>query len=274
VLTSGLIAAGALVFALMRPQVLLDRRLPEYEKQDLIIMLDRSQSMRAHDIRPSRFSRATVEIKNFLEKKPGAIGRVGLVSFANNPVVLSYLTNDTGIIFFYLDWANEETTPQYGTNIGEALNSAMEVAEKDKEPTKKIFLLVSDGEDHGNELDAALATVRSKGYRIHCIGIGSEKEVPIPLIHDSGKETVLTDGHGNVLTTKFDESTLKAIAETTNGLYARSRTGEELTQAINDVVNNESKVIVKWKTSTEPSNLYPIGLAVAGVAGAALWLLL
>jgi len=51
-------AAGALVFALVRPQVQLPSRTPEFERQDLIIMLDRSASMRAHDIVPSRFTRA------------------------------------------------------------------------------------------------------------------------------------------------------------------------------------------------------------------------
>ena len=54
-----LLAGGALVFALARPQAQLTTRIPQYEREDLVIMLDRSASMRAHDVPPSRFSRAT-----------------------------------------------------------------------------------------------------------------------------------------------------------------------------------------------------------------------
>ncbi len=45
--------------------------MPELERQDLVILLDRSASMRAHDIKPSRFSRATLEIRNFLHAQAG-----------------------------------------------------------------------------------------------------------------------------------------------------------------------------------------------------------
>jgi Ca-activated chloride channel family protein len=289
VLVLALIAGGALVFALVRPQALISQRTPEYDQQDLIIMLDHSISMRAHDISPTRFTRATLEIKNFLHQKPDAIGRVALVSFADEPVVLSYLTNDLEDIFFYLDWADDDVKPQYGTDVGAALNSAMEIAQKDKQPTKKIFLLISDGEDHGQELDAAVAKAHSQGYRIYCIGIGSEKEVPIPELDMEAKAAVamaklfqrtvpyggkyLTDENGAIVETKFEESTLRSIAETTGGQYARSMTGKEMTQAIVNVVNRERR-IASWKTSAGLSDLYPFSLALACVASAALWLLL
>ena len=74
VLASAVCAVAALAFALVRPQLLFAQRIPEYERQDLVIMLDRSASMRAHDIVPSRFTRATLEIRNFLKKKPEAAG--------------------------------------------------------------------------------------------------------------------------------------------------------------------------------------------------------
>src|SRR5262249_61399379 len=47
VFASAAMAAAAVVFALMRPPVLRAHRAPGYERQDLIIMLDRSVSMRA-----------------------------------------------------------------------------------------------------------------------------------------------------------------------------------------------------------------------------------
>ena len=272
-LTAALVAGAALVFAVARPQALLYQRVPQYERQDLIVMLDRSVSMRAHDIAPSRFSRATLEIRNFLRNKPDAIDRVALVGFADASVVLSYLTSDVESIFFYLDWIDGDPYPLFGTNIGAALKSAAEVIKKDNRPTKKLFLLVSDGEDYGNELRGALSTFREQGYRVHTIGIGSEQEIPIPLIGPDGKESFLRDDAGKLVKTKFEEGTLREVAATTGGRYVRSTTGGELARAIADIVKGERR-IVGWRTSTDYRDLYPAGLALAGVAGAALWLLL
>jgi Ca-activated chloride channel family protein len=273
VLATAVCAVAALAFALVRPQILLAQRIPDYERQDLVIMLDRSASMRAHDIIPSRFTRATLEIRNFLKKKSEAIDRVGLVGFADSSLVLSYLTSDVGSLFFYLDYIDGDPHPLFGTNIGAALMSALEVARKDDRPTRKVFLLVSDGEDYGNELNKALATFRADGLRVHCIGIGSDDAVNIPLLSPDGRETYLKDDNGRLVKTRFSETTLKQIASATGGRYFRSMTGSELTSAIDEIVKGERKLL-GWKSTTDYRELYPAGLAAAAIAGAALWLLL
>jgi Ca-activated chloride channel family protein len=71
-LGAALVMASAIVFALMRPQLLLAARVPDYERQDLVVMLDRSVSMRARDLTPSRFARATRELRTLLRDKPEA----------------------------------------------------------------------------------------------------------------------------------------------------------------------------------------------------------
>ena len=265
--------AGALVFALVRPQARLTRRTPEYAQQDLVLMLDRSASMRAHDILPSRFSRATLEIQNVLKNKPEGIDRVGLVGFANSSLILSYLTRDLDTVSFYLDWIEHDPQTLLGTDIGAAMKNAREVARKDDRPTRKLFLLVSDGEDYGGELSRQLAVFRSDGYRVHCIGIGSEEDVPIPVMNPQGKEVYLRDDAGQVVRTKFEEATLRQIAAGTGGRYTRSTTGGELARALDEVVKGE-RTIRGWRTTTEYRDLYPAALALAALAGALLWLLL
>jgi Ca-activated chloride channel family protein len=272
-LASGLVAAAALVFALARPQMLLAARTPELERQDLIIMLDRSASMRAHDVTPSRFSRATLEIRNFLRNKPEAIERVGLVGFADASLILSYLTRDVDNVAFYLDWIDRDPQTLLGTDIGAAMKSAAEVARKDPRQSQKLFLLVSDGEDYGDELNKQLAIFRGAGYRIHCIGIGSDREVPVPVVQPDGREASLLDEQGRVVKTRFSETTLRRIADATGGRYVRSTSGVELARAIEDIVKGERKVI-GWRTTTEYRDLYPAGLVAAGAAGAVFWLLL
>lgn len=270
VLVAGVLAAGAIAAALVRPQAALTRRTPDYERQDLIIMLDRSASMKAHDIEPSRFARATLEIRNFVRHKPDGIGRIALVGFADTAVILSYLTDDADSVLFYFDWVDADATPLFGTNIGDALTSAMEVATKDDRPTRKVFLVVSDGEDFGPGLDRALAQARAGGYRVNCIGIGSGDAVPIPIRTPEGKETPLRDDDGRPVLTRFSEGTLRGIAAATGGRYVRSATADELHGAIAGIVEGERRM-VGWRTSTEFQDLYPGLLALAAFAGAGLW---
>jgi Ca-activated chloride channel family protein len=273
VLMLALTTGGAIVAALLRPQALLTRRTPVLEQQDLILVLDRSASMRAHDVAPSRFARATKEIQNFIEHKPEGIGRIGLVGFAGGSLILSYLTSDVETVSFYLDWINHDPQTLLGTDIGAALKNAREVARKDDRQTRKLFLLLSDGEDYGGELARQLHTYRANGYRVNCIGIGSDEAVPIPIIEPDGRETYLRDERGQVVKTKFEEATLRRIATNTGGRYLRSTTGRELATSIDDIVEGERKV-QGWRTTTEYQDLYPLALALAAAAGAALWLLL
>jgi Ca-activated chloride channel family protein len=272
-LACGVLAATGLVFALLRPQALLAHTVPDYERQDLIVMLDRSVSMRAHDVPPSRFARATAEIRNFLRQKPDGIDRVGLVGFADASVILSYLTGDIDSISFYLDWIDSDPTTLLGTNLGAALASAREIAAKDDRATRKVFLLVSDGEDHGTDLRRVLATFGRENRRVNCVGIGSDDTVPIPLRQPDGREIFLRDDEGRLVMTKFSETTLGEIAASTGGRYVRSTTGGELASTIADIVKGERKLL-GWRTTAEYRDLYPAGLAVAAAAGAALWLLL
>jgi Ca-activated chloride channel homolog len=273
VLAAGVVTAGALALALARPQAATTIRIPEYERQDLVIMLDRSASMKARDITPSRFARATLEIRNFVRRKPPGIDRIALVGFADAAVVLSYLTADTDSLLFYFDWIDADPTPLFGTNIGAALQSAMEVVAKDDRPTRKLFLIVSDGEDYGSELKRAVAIARAKGFRVNCIGVGADAAVPIPVRTPEGQETPLRDDTGRPVLTRFSEGTLRDIAAATGGEYVRSATGEELRRAIAGMAAGERRV-VGWRSSTELRELYPACLTVAALAAAVLWVLL
>jgi Ca-activated chloride channel family protein len=260
-LTAALVAVAALTFAMMRPQLLIQHREPEYEREDLVIMLDRSISMHAEDIAPSRFQRAVHEIKNFLASKPDAIDRVGLVGFAGNALIVSHLTSDLNSLFFYLDWINEDIQPQFGTDLGAALSSARDLARKDNRQTRKVFLILSDGDEQGQQLSVALAAMRADQVPVYTIGIGSEAEVPIPLSKEGGVVTYLQDDEGRMVHTKFNEATLRGIATVTGGQYYRSTTGSELSEAMRGMAARERK-IVGYKTTTDYRDLYRQSLAL------------
>ncbi|MBA2304348.1 MAG: VWA domain-containing protein [Acidobacteria bacterium] len=273
VLALTIITIGLLVAALTRPQVLRERRAAEFERQDLIVILDRSVSMRARDVRPSRAERALLELETFLRKKPDAVDRVGLVGFAGTSLVLSYLTRDVDSLLFYLDWIAEDPSVFYGTDIGAALASGLEVAARDSQPSRKLFLVISDGEDQGETMDQAVSAVMRRGIRVHTIGIGAPAEAMIPVTLPGEREGYLKDDAGRPMTTQFNETSLKSLAAATGGRYVRSVTGGELLDALHTIVRADRRQ-TGWQTTIEYRDVYGALLASAGLAAVALLALL
>ena len=262
-------AAGCLVAALVRPQLVMERRIPEYERQDLVVLLDRSVSMRARDVQPSRAERAVSELKTFLQRKPDTIDRVGLVGFAGAPLTLSYLTRDVDALLFYLDWMAEDPAIFYGTDIGAALASGLEAVARDSHSSRKIFLVISDGEDQGTTLDASLAMVKGRNIPIHAIGVGSSAEALLPVSRRGDRDVFLRGDDGRLVTTQFEETTLRAIAAATGGRYLRSQSGSDLVAAL-AAIERISRRQIGSTTTNEYRDLYPWLLAAALVAVAGL----
>lgn len=263
-LAFALLTLAALVFAAMRPQLLIQSRLPEFERRDLILVLDRSVSMRATDVAPTRFARAIAEIKLFLEEKPAEIDRVALVGFSNAAIAVSHFTRSVDSLFFYLDWMAEDTRPNFGTDIGSALLTAGEIIDRDGQPGQRIVLVISDGEDEGNVLDEAVLDLRNKGASIYSVGIGGARAIDVPVPADDGVGEA-----GWNLQVQFNESTLRSVAAAGGGRYYRSQTGHELLDAMRDLASRERRQ-VGWVTRTDYRDLHPYALSAAVVAAWAL----
>jgi Ca-activated chloride channel family protein len=263
-LALALVTFIALVFAAMRPQLLYEWRLPQFERRDLLLVLDRSVSMRARDIAPTRFARAIAEIKAFLEEKPPEIDRVALVGFSNAAIAISHFTRNVDSLFFYLDWLGEDTRPNFGTDIGSALLTASDVIKRDGLPTNKVVLVVSDGEDEGEVLESAINELRTAGVTIYSIGVGGSRPVQVAVPADDGNGDA-----GWALNVTFNESTLRTIAAAGSGRYYRSQTGHELLEAMRDLASRERRQL-GWVDHTEYRDLHPYALGVAALAACAL----
>jgi len=263
-LVLALITFAALVGAAMRPQLVVQWRLPEFERRDLILVLDRSVSMRATDVEPTRFARAIAEIKSFLEEKPEAIDRVALVGFSNAAIAVSHFTSNVDSLFFYLDWMAEDTRPNFGTDIGSALLTASDIIDRDRKPGSKVVLVISDGEDEGEVLQSAVNDLRNRGVTIYSVGVGASRPIEVPVPADDG---IGEAGWG--LRVTFNENTLRSIAATGGGRYYRSHTGRELLAAMRDLAARERRQI-GWIDQTDYRDLYSYALGVAAIAACAL----
>jgi len=212
-----LLTVSFLVVALARPQFGTRVETVRSEGQDVMVALDVSRSMLAEDVAPNRLERARLEIIRILQRLDG--DRIGLVAFAGNAFVQSPLTVDYGAAALFLNAMDTDLIPVQGTNLGEALTVALDAFEEGTRD-HRVLIVVTDGEDHEGEIDAALERALDEGVQIHTVGIGSLEGVPIPEFDASEERNgFIRDEGGSVVTTRLDESTLERVAEATGGRY-------------------------------------------------------
>ncbi len=222
-----LFAMGLLIIAIANPQI--GTKIEDVKQIgiDVYILLDVSKSMAAQDIKPSRLDKAKFEISNLIQRLQG--DRIGLIVFAGDAFIQFPLTSDYSAANLFLNAVDFSTVPQPGTAIAPALEKALKSFRYD-DNTKKVIVLMTDGEDHEGDINAAVDEAKSKDVAIYAIGFGSSAGVPIPIMDDSGKQIGFKkDNDGNIVLTKLDEATLKSITENSNGKYYRaSNTEDEL----------------------------------------------
>lgn len=80
----------------------------------VLIVLDLSASMLAHDIQPSRLERAKLKVDDFLDANPGA--RVGLLAYAGTPHLVLPFTSDYNIIRHHAVSLHNKAMPVPGTD--------------------------------------------------------------------------------------------------------------------------------------------------------------
>jgi Ca-activated chloride channel homolog len=255
------LALASLVLALAQPQWVRQVINPQLKKMDLVFLIDTSPSMRAEDIRPSRLDRALEVIAGFCDRKPER-DRIGLVAFTGGSVVLSYLTEDPNNIRYYLNYLHDDPVQRLGTNIGRALTNGLTVLTKELEinpaaaGNKRVFILISDGEDHGAELNNAVGNVKTAGIKVHTIAIGSAQGAPIPAAwSETPANRYLLDAKGEPVISYLDERTLRWLAQETGGGAYRAVTGYELPQMLTRIVDTERE-IEGFKQSVELRDLH------------------
>jgi Ca-activated chloride channel family protein len=117
-----LAAIAALLIGLARPTMVVP--VPR-EDATVILAMDVSGSMRATDVSPSRLAAAKASALSFIDQLPDNV-RVGIVSFASEPVTLVSPTADRA----QLKVAIDGLTARDGTAMGDALMQVLDIAEK------------------------------------------------------------------------------------------------------------------------------------------------
>ena len=191
------------------------------EGVDIIVAVDVSQSMLAADIKPSRLERARHEVSDLLNLLDG--DRIGLVAFAGTSFLQCPLTLDYQSAKIFLDALEPDLIPIQGTSIGHALRTAIAAFSRVEKKSKAI-ILITDGEDHGGNLEEVSRLALAEGVKIFAIGIGQETGAPIPSAEPG--RGFKKDSSGELVLSKFNEPLLQKIAVQSGGTYVRSVIGD------------------------------------------------
>lgn len=211
-----------LTLALARPQWGQSEELVQTRGVDVVIAVDVSLSMLADDELPSRLDRARRLAADLIERLGS--NRVGLIAFAGSSAGLMPLTLDTAALRSFVDELNVRVVDTPGTSISNAIARAVKSL-KEVGRSSRALIIISDGEDQDDAPQQAVARAAGEaaehGIAIITVGVGTEHGSTIPLdaVDSLG---VKRDADGNVVTTKLEEATLKAAAETTGGIYLRA----------------------------------------------------
>lgn len=230
-----ILALLCIILALVRPQWDYESRDFEATGMDIVLAIDVSKSMDATDMLPSRLIRAKMQIAAFIEKL--STDRLALIAFAGSSSLECPLTDDHESVQMILSSLTTDTISRYGTDIGAALDTAMQAF--GNSGGSRVLILISDGEDLQESAIQKAAQLKSKGIVIYTMGVGSESGAQIshPL-------------YGNSVTTKLDVETLKRIAASGGGEFYAVTPGQM-----------ELRYLLERIYSTEKGHLYTKNLS-------------
>ncbi len=221
---------GLIIIALMAPSFGDVKKEIKAMGKDIFICVDLSTSMNANDIQPNRLEKLKSELKNICTAFSS--DRLGLVIFSSNAFIQCPLTYDQGALFLFIETLSTKLVPQGGTDFDPALELALEKlneqADKGTNQNAKYIVLISDGENFGENTDHAVRKIKDSGVKLFTLGIGTKTGGKIPQGTSYKK-----DQDGNIVVTTLQNKDLMDLASATGGKYYE----------VSDVKNEVKKLI-------------------------------
>lgn len=204
--------------------------------KDIFICVDLSESMNAFDIQPSRLEKLKFELKEIVNAFSS--DRIGLIMFSNEAFVQCPLTYDKSALNLFIETLNTGLVPNTGTDFGPPLETALEkIQDKDESIMRqksKIIVLISDGEDFGENTASIASDIEKAGIKLFTLGIGTSSGSKIMTRRGFKK-----DRNGKDVLSKLNPVSLKKLAAATNGKYfeinSQQNDVEKLINTISDI---------------------------------------
>lgn len=185
--------------------------------KDIMLCVDLSKSMDAFDIQPTRLEKIKYEMKKVVSAFNS--DRVGVIIFSSEAFMQCPLTFDQNALNLFIETMNTSLVPSSGTDFGPPLRMAFQklTGDDSKTPSQaksKVIVLISDGEDFGEDTERVVSDIEKNGIKLFTLGIGTENGGKI---HASGGYK--KDREGNDVISKLNPRPLRALAAKTSGEY-------------------------------------------------------
>lgn len=227
-----------MIIALVNPRVGSKLKTVKRKGVDIVFALDVSKSMLSEDIKPNRLLKARQIISKVLDKLAG--DRIGIIAYAGKAYPLLPITTDYAAAKMMLQNADTDMIPSQGT----AITSAIEMTNQyfdDIDQKNKILVIISDGEDHEQDVVDIAKNAKENGVRIFSIGVGTESGGPIPKKRNGQTIGYKKDRQGDVVVTKLNKNVLKQIAEITGGKYMDSQDTRYIVAEFSKIISGMDK---------------------------------
>ncbi len=260
-------AAAFLIVALARPQTGEELHSTPSSGVDLVVAIDLSTSMWAHDfeiggVPQDRLTALRAVVREFIAGRPH--DRIALIAFAAEPYLVSPLTLNHDWLLRRLDQLRIGQIED-GTAIGSAIGAAINRL-RDAPARSRSIILVTDGANNRGQLDplTAAEAARTLGIKVHTVGVGREGMVPYPLrLDESGRPARTRDGRLALrqVQSDIDLPTLQRIAEITGGRYFHATDSAKLREIYAEIDRLE-KTEVALQVRRRYAEAFPYPLAI------------
>ena len=215
---------------------------------NVIFLLDVSNSMNAQDVAPNRLDEAKNIIINTMTKMKN--DKVGIVVFAGEARSIMPLTTDFQTAETYLGGVETNIVKIQGTDYLKAMQTVVEKFKNIPKGARQVVLL-SDGEDNEGNEKPATKLASKEGISVITVGIGSDEGAPIPEYVFGQLMGYKTDISGQTVISKRENLALKNIADQTRGSYVD---GNNLENATTQIIDGLRKNAASSETTVKSNN--------------------
>ena len=250
----------SLVIALINPKVGIRLETITRKGVDVVFAIDVSKSMLAEDIAPSRIEKAKQILSKAIDELVN--DRVGIIVYAGKAYAQLPLTTDYTSAKMFLRSINTDMVPTQGTDIGNAVEMALDYFESGTKQNRVLFI-ISDGENHEEGALEACEIASENGIIINAVGLGTIQGAPMPIKRNGIVKGYKKDAEGNIVVTKMDPEMLQQIALSTNGRFIDGARTNETIEFIKEALLKMEKVESETELFTDYEDQFQWFLGLA-----------